>query len=92
MLPQHTDHAGVMWHGSYTAFLEEARINALARVGLSYSEISALGYEMPVVSMRIDYLKPLRHGEKFTLHSWLLARKGIRLPWKINFLKNGLTT
>ena len=29
VLPQHTDHAGVMWHGSYLNFLEEGRIDAL---------------------------------------------------------------
>ena len=23
VLPQHTDHAGVMWHGSYVAWMEE---------------------------------------------------------------------
>ena len=24
VLPQHTDHGGVMWHGGYVAWLEEA--------------------------------------------------------------------
>ena len=28
VLPQHTDHAGVMWHGAYLAWLEEARVEA----------------------------------------------------------------
>ena len=40
VLPQHTDHAGVMWHGSYLNFLEEGRIEALEKVGYSYSELS----------------------------------------------------
>ena len=40
VLPQHTDHAGVMWHGSYLCFLEEGRIEALENVGISYSELS----------------------------------------------------
>ena len=35
VLPQHTDHAGVMWHGAYLAWLEEARVEALAAVGLA---------------------------------------------------------
>ena len=29
VLPQHTDHAGVLWHGAYVAWLEEARVEAL---------------------------------------------------------------
>ena len=36
VLPQHADHAGVMWHGTYFNWLEESRINALLEVGISY--------------------------------------------------------
>ena len=57
VLPQHTDHAGVMWHGSYISWLEEARIEALESAGLSYSDLSKEGFEMPVVSLKINYMK-----------------------------------
>ena len=53
MLPQHTDHAGVMWHGAYVAWLEEARVEALAAAGLSYSVMAGMRLEMPVVSMTV---------------------------------------
>ena len=43
VLPQHTDHAGVMWHGAYVAWLEEARVEALSAAGLSYSVMSGEG-------------------------------------------------
>ena len=39
VLPQHADHAGVMWHGTYFNWLEESRINALSEVGISYFEL-----------------------------------------------------
>jgi len=29
VLPQHTDHAGVMWHGYYLKSLEESRLDAM---------------------------------------------------------------
>ncbi len=48
VLPQHTDHAGVMWHGAYVAWLEEARVEALVAAGLTYADMTALGVEMPV--------------------------------------------
>ena len=63
MLPQHTDHAGVMWHGAYVARLEEARVEALAAAGLSYSVMAGMGLEMPVVSMTVEYRRSIRHGE-----------------------------
>ena len=44
-----------MWHGAYLNWLEEARIEALSEVGCSYQELSAEGYELPVVSLSINY-------------------------------------
>ena len=55
VLPQHTDHAGVMWHGSYLNFLEEGRIDALNKVGMPYSKLSKEGFEIPVISINIKY-------------------------------------
>ncbi len=86
VLPQHTDHAGVMWHGAYVAWLEEGRVEALASVGLDYAELSGRGLEMPVVSLGIDYRQPLWHGDQVTLLSEVLPFKGVRLPWACRFL------
>ncbi|MEY4431853.1 MAG: hypothetical protein RLZZ533_1789, partial [Cyanobacteriota bacterium] len=46
VLPQHTDHAGVMWHGTYLAWLEEGRVEALDAAGLAYADLSAQGLEL----------------------------------------------
>jgi acyl-CoA thioester hydrolase len=87
VLPQHTDHAGVMWHGAYLAWLEEARVEALASVGLAYSDLSAQGLELPVVALSIDYRQPLLHGDVVEILSVAGAREGIRLPWRSRFLR-----
>lgn len=81
VLPQHTDHAGVMWHGAYLGWLEEARIEALAAVGLPYSELSARGLELPVVSLAIDYRQALHHGDVVELCSLVMPRQGVKLSW-----------
>ena len=89
VLPQHTDHAGVMWHGSCLTWLEEARVTALAEVGMPYGQMSEWGYEMPVISLEIDFIRPLLHGDEVVIESWSLPRKGVRFPWLTSFLKNG---
>ena len=61
VLPQHTDHAGVMWHGTYVDWLEEARIDALYKVGMNYEKISAEGYELPVISLLVNYKIAIKH-------------------------------
>ena len=88
VLPQHTDHAGVMWHGSYLNFLEEGRIDALNKVGTSYSELSRKGFEIPVISLEINYKKSFSHGEKIILMSNFNLVNKIRLNCKTLFLKS----
>ncbi|MFM1811713.1 MAG: hypothetical protein RLZZ336_651 [Cyanobacteriota bacterium] len=89
VLPQHTDHAGVMWHGAYLGWLEEARVEALAQAGLDYSDLSARGLELPVVSLAIDYRQALLHGDRVCLESQVLPRQGVKLPWRTRFVTAG---
>ena len=51
VLPQHTDHGGVMWHGGYVAWLEEARVEALNVIDFPYQRFVAAGLDMPVVRL-----------------------------------------
>jgi len=88
VLPQHTDHAGVMWHGSYLGFLEEGRIDALNKVGLSYSKLSKKGFEIPVVSIQLRYKKSFIHGEQILLTSQFKLENQIRLTCNTLFLKS----
>jgi len=92
ILPQHTDHAGVLWHGSYFKFLEEGRIDALNKVGISYSKLSQKGYEIPVISAQIKYKISFAHGEEILLKSQFSLVNKIRLNCKTLFSKvNGDT-
>lgn len=88
VLPQHTDHAGVMWHGSYLAWLEEARVEALAAAGLDYSVLSGRGLELPVVSLTILYKQSLLHGDLVELRSAAEPRRGAKLPWRSWFVRH----
>lgn len=89
VLPQHTDHAGVMWHGAYMAWLEEARVEALASAGLAYSVLSNRGLEWPVVHLSITYRAPLMHGDQVEVRSRVLPRRGPRWPWQSWFIGPG---
>ena len=69
VLPQHSDHAGLMWHGTYFNWLEESRINALLEVGISYFELTKKGLDLPLINSSIKYKSPLFLGEKITIES-----------------------
>ena len=87
VLPQHTDHFGVMWHGSYLNFLEEARVDALNNAGISYSQLSMQGLEIPVLEINIRYKLSFIHGEIIHLKSEFHFLNKIRLKCKTIFFK-----
>ena len=84
-LPQHTDHAGVLWHGYYFNWLEEARLDALSKVGLRYIDLIKDGYEMPVISIDIKYKSPIFHGELILIESEFFINGSPRINVKSNF-------
>jgi acyl-CoA thioester hydrolase len=54
---------GVVHHGSYVLYLEDARVELLRHHGHPYSEVRAGGIEFPVVELFVQYRKPLRFDE-----------------------------
>lgn len=86
VLPQHTDYAGVMWHGTYADWLEEARVEALAAAGLAYRVLAERGLGLVVVHLAITYRAPLLHGDRVEVRSRAAPRRGLRLPWQSWFI------
>ena len=56
------DMMGVVWHGSYPVYLEDAREAFGARYGLSYNKYIDEYVFAPIVEMDISYKMPLRYG------------------------------
>ena len=86
VMPQHTDHAGVLWHGYYINWLEEARIDALSKVGIKYIDLIKDGYEMPVVNIEIKYKSPILHGEEILIESEFVINESPRIKINSNFI------
>jgi len=58
------DMMGVVWHGSYATYLEDAREAFGARYGLSYGKYIEENIFAPIVELNFSYRKPLRYGMK----------------------------
>ncbi|KGF90699.1 MULTISPECIES: acyl-CoA thioesterase [Prochlorococcus] len=86
VLPQHADHAGVMWHGTYFNWLEESRINALLEVGISYFELTKKGFDLPLINTSIKYKSPLFLGDKIKIESAFNIGKSPRVNIISEFL------
>jgi len=94
VLPQHVDHAGIMWHGTYFNWLEESRINALSEVGISYFELTKKGLDLPLINTSIKYKSPLFLGEKIIIESEFNIERSPRIKAISKFLnkKNEILT
>lgn len=77
----HTDCSGVVWHGTYITWLEEARVECLRSIGVNYADWVATGYELPVVELTIRYHRPLKMGASVVVRTRMLGMKGVRIHW-----------
>ena len=56
------DMMGVVWHGSYALYFEDARETFGAKYDLRYMGYIDHGYYAPIVEQTIQYKKPIRYG------------------------------
>ena len=59
-----TDRMGVTHHSNYIRFMEEARIDFLARLGFGYDKMEAAGIVSPVTSISCDFKKPTTYPDE----------------------------
>ena len=62
-----TDAMGVIWHGNYLRFFEDAREAFGSDHKLTYLDIYNNGYFTPIVKSDIDYKSPIYYGEKVSV-------------------------
>ena len=78
--PHHTDYAGVVWHGTYLEWMEEARVECLGAIGIDFADVVALGLDLPVVELSVRYHRSIGMGME-ALVKTRMALKGVRLIW-----------
>ncbi|MDB1123259.1 acyl-CoA thioesterase [Vibrio algarum] len=65
---QDADPMGVVYHGNYFRFFEQARHNLMAKINYSYLDMNASGYMWPIIDTRVKYIKaiPFDHEIRVT--------------------------
>ena len=61
------DRMGYVYYGNYATYFEVGRVEAMRKLGLSYSELEDAGIMMPVVRYTIEYRKPAFYDEELTI-------------------------
>ena len=79
--PHHTDYAGIVWHGSYLAWMEEARVECLRSIGIDFAELVTLGCDLPVVEVSLRYHQPIQMGVTAIVKTRMSESTGVRIYW-----------
>ena len=59
-----TDPMGVVWHGNYLKFFEDAREKVFEDFGMSHYEVYEKGFFTPIVKTELNYKSSIYFGEK----------------------------
>jgi acyl-CoA thioester hydrolase len=73
VVPFHdVDLAGVVWHGHYIKYLENARWALMDRVGFGLDAMKASGFLWPVVGLEVKYVRAARYGDQLRVQASLI--------------------
>jgi acyl-CoA thioester hydrolase len=73
------DAMGIVWHGRYATYLEDASAELRTLCGLSHQELFAARLRAPIVRFHLDYLAPLVLDDLVTVTAMLIWHEGARL-------------
>lgn len=86
-----TDRMGVAHHGSYVAWLEEARTEWLRARGKSYRELEDEGFLLQVTELTVQYLRSTTYDDELVLRTRVVERgkASITLGYSVAFAADG---
>ena len=88
------DPLGIVWHGCYASFFEDARSDLGIKYGVGYLDFYKHGIKAPLRIMHVDYHYPLRFQEVFSIEAiqhWTDAAR-INIEFIIRNSEGSITT
>ncbi|WP_423819143.1 thioesterase family protein [Salinimicrobium sp. TIG7-5_MAKvit] len=77
-----TDQMGVVYHGNYAQYLEIARIDWLAALGISYRKMEEDGVMLPVYELNLRFKKSAKFDDKLKIETRLKRKPGVRIEFE----------
>lgn len=74
-----TDQMRIIHHSNYIRWFEEARIDFMDQMGMSYDQMEKMGVIIPVLSVSADYKSMVRFGETVIIQTTISSYNGVKL-------------
>lgn len=79
---EEVDALGIVWHGRYAGYFEDARAALGEQYGIGYVDFHSHGVMAPVKKMHVDYHRPLQFGEVFVIEGILHWSEAARVNYE----------
>ena len=66
------DIIGVMWHGHYLKYLENARWALMNQIGFGFEVMNASGFSWPIVEMHVKYVHAAKLNDQLRVRASLV--------------------
>ena len=77
-----TDQMGYCYYGNYAQYYEVARVEALRSLGISYKNLEAQGYLLPVSDFSIKYILPAFYDEELLVKCSIYELTNFKIKFK----------
>lgn len=84
-----TDQMGVAHHGSYIAYLEEARTEWMRALGSAYADLERAGVGLPVRSMSLRYRAAAHYEEELEVEIRVARLRPVAITFGYRILRSG---
>jgi acyl-CoA thioester hydrolase len=85
------DMVGVVWHGHYLRYLENARWALMDQLGYGLERMLESGVAWPIVELQTKYLSPARFGDRLRVRASLVEwETRLALNYLVNRPRDGL--
>ena len=82
-----TDKMGIVHHSNYIRWMEEARMDFLAKIGWNYEKLEEMGIISPVTAVEYKYKSSTTFADVVTISVWIEEFKGVKLKLKYKMEK-----
>ena len=76
---EEVDVLGVVWHGRYPSYFEDARVALGSKYGVGYLDLYHQGIVTPIKQAHVEYMLPLHFDEEFTVIARLHYTEAARM-------------
>jgi len=77
-----TDQMQIAHHSNYIVWFELARVELMKSLGWDYASMEKAGYWMPVLEVRVHYLKPLFFDDWVRIRAFIEERPSAKIKYQ----------